>query len=68
MRLVSVYDADSEVAATVLWDLLVSRPAIANISHKVMPTWGQHLAFIDGRPYSVWYLIEVPSCGFVGAI
>lgn len=68
MRLISVYEISLEAAATVLWDLLIERPEVANISHKAMPTWQQHLDFIASRPYEGWYLIEVSGCGYVGAI
>lgn len=71
MRLVSVYDDDKierVKAAEILWNLLVERPAYANISHKEMPTWQMHLCFVGMLPYEAWYLIEVPDCGYVGAI
>ena len=76
MKLISVYEADPELTATTLWDLLTSRPAVANISHKSMPTWQEHLAFIASKPYPIWYLIEGPVelsevgyiSGFIGSI
>ena len=59
MKLVSVYDGVVPRPENVLWDLLLERPPEANISHKVMPTWQQHLAFIESKPYEAWYLIEL---------
>ena len=29
----------------------------ANISHKKMPTYNQHVAFVSAKPYSKWYVI-----------
>lgn len=58
MRLVSVYETPG--AEHFLWDLLVDRPEVANISHKQMPSWQQHAAFIASNPYAFWYLIELP--------
>lgn len=57
MRLVSVYD-DEETAAQVLYALLGERDPIANISHKELPSYPDHLVFIARRPYVAWYLIE----------
>ena len=74
MKLVSVYDVPG--TENILWDLLLERPPEANISHKVMPTWQQHLDFIESKPYEAWYLIELPlevsevgyTYRFIGAI
>lgn len=54
-------------AATILYDLLAERPAYANISHKKMPTWEEHIRFVRSNPYRAWFLIE-EDCGIVGAI
>jgi RimJ/RimL family protein N-acetyltransferase len=45
--------------AKVLYELLAERDHVANISHKAMPTWEQHQAFIASDPYAVWSLIDV---------
>jgi RimJ/RimL family protein N-acetyltransferase len=66
MRLVSVYEVQS--AADVLWDLLVERPTEANISHKQMPSWQAHVAFIASKPYAAWYLIELEPEHYIGAV
>ena len=47
-------------AAKILYDLLRERlndPA-TNISHRKMPTWLQHRAFIKSRPYAHWYIVR----------
>lgn len=71
MKLVDVYSVWGTVihkdAPLVLYNLLKQRTPEQNISHKVMPTWEQHRAFIESRPYLAWYLIEVDA-EFVGAI
>ena len=40
-----------------LYDLLMERDTRANISHKKMPTYNQHVSFISAKPYSKWYVI-----------
>jgi RimJ/RimL family protein N-acetyltransferase len=40
-----------------LYRQLKERPAEANISHKGMPTWREHLQFVDSKPYASWYLL-----------
>jgi RimJ/RimL family protein N-acetyltransferase len=54
-------------AAQFLWQLLKERPPEANISHREMPSWDEHAAFVQYHPYRVWYLIEQAG-EFVGAI
>lgn len=29
-----------------------------NISHRALPTWQAHKAFVDSRPYRFWWVIE----------
>lgn len=65
MRLVSVYKVDSEAF---LYNLLGSRPEVANISHKKMPTWEEHIAFMRSMPYLAWYIIISEEGQTVGAI
>ena len=40
-----------------LYNLLMERDARANISHKKMPTYNQHVSFVSSKPYSKWYVI-----------
>jgi RimJ/RimL family protein N-acetyltransferase len=49
---------DEPEAPSVLWDLLEERDPHVNISHQVMPTPEEHLAFVTRHPYRVWYLIR----------
>lgn len=40
-----------------LYDMLKRRPAVAGISHKEMPTFNEHLKFIESKPYKYWGVI-----------
>ncbi len=53
-------------APKILYDLLGERTPEQSISHRVMPSWEQHLAFIAGEPYTAWYLTQ-DGGGVVGA-
>ena len=57
LRLVDVYS--EPVAATVLYSLLQERTPDQAISHRRMPDWNEHLAFIQSKPYAHWYLLQV---------
>lgn len=41
-----------------LFTLLKERDPKANISHKKMPSYIEHLKFVKLKPYSKWYIIE----------
>ncbi len=43
--------------AQFLYGLLKERESNVNISHKKMPTYVQHIKFIESKPYSKWYII-----------
>ena len=58
---------ETKDSATVLFRLLGERAQVESISHRRMPTWSEHRAFVRSRPYRAWYLIEAAS-EFVGAI
>lgn len=45
-------------AHKLLFDLLTERTPEQSISHKAMPTWEQHVDFVDSHPYKAWYLIS----------
>ncbi len=66
MRLIPV-SARDYFAPAVLWDLLEQRPPENNISHKEMPKWVDHVAFVENHPYEFWGLIQVDGV-CVGAI
>ena len=40
-----------------LYQHLKERNPSANISHKKMPTYAEHVRFVMSRPYSKWYII-----------
>jgi len=40
-----------------LFDLLKERNPKANISHKKMPSYDEHIQFIRSKPYTKWYII-----------
>lgn len=40
-----------------LFNLLKERDPNANISHKKMPTYLEHVKFVKSKPYSRWYII-----------
>ena len=54
LKLRSVKKSDCEF----LYDLLNERHPSANISHKKMPSFSQHVTFVLSKPYSKWYVIE----------
>ena len=54
-------------AATLLYELLQERGKDQSISHRAMPSWDSHVAFIRSKPYLGWYLID-EGPGIVGAI
>ncbi len=66
VRLIPVEDKEY-FAPQPLWTLLEDRPAENNISHKRMPSWQEHLAFVENHPYEAWYLIHNGNC-LIGAI
>lgn len=41
-----------------LYELLGERQLIENISHKKMPTYKEHVKFVNSKPYSKWYVIH----------
>ena len=44
--------------ALFLYELLKTKDPIANISHKKMPSYDEHVNFILSNPYTIWYIIE----------
>src|SRR4051812_27331333 len=69
-ELVSVYGENgfpTRGALELLYELMRQRQPEQNISHKEMPSWDDHVDFVTGEPYEVWYLILWRGIG-VGAI
>ena len=48
----------TENDALFLYDLLKARDSLANISHKKVPSYNEHVNFILSNPYTIWYIIE----------
>ena len=44
--------------ALFLYDLLKNKDSNANISHKKMPSYDEHVEFVMSKPYTNWYIIE----------
>ena len=57
MRLIKV-ESTSEHLKT-LYRLLSERPPHANISHSSMPSYEEHVMFVNTDPYFKWYMISV---------
>lgn len=66
IKLVDVYSVPDPLHF--LYGLLLERPKEANISHKVMPWFPEHVRFVDSKPYSAWYLIVTNKGERVGSI
>lgn len=66
MELKKINPEDQTVLIS-LYALLQERPEHANISHRKMPSWDEHVAFVRSYPYREWYEIRV-SDTFVGSI
>ena len=54
LKLRKIDDSDSGF----LYKLLKKRDLKANLSHKKMPSYKQHIKFIKSKPYQKWYIIE----------
>ena len=65
MKLESVYRHKESVK--ILYLLLEERTVEQSISHKSMPTYQEHEAFVESKPYHVWYLIVFDE-RYVGSI
>jgi RimJ/RimL family protein N-acetyltransferase len=55
ITLTNVYDREDR--AEILYRLLAERDAKVNISHKEMPCLGDHIRFVEERPYRFWYFV-----------
>ena len=53
--------------ALFLYELLKNKDPNANISHKKMPSYDEHVEFVMSKPYTNWYIIEYDKKN-VGAI
>lgn len=48
--------------------LLEERELQQNISHRAMPSWDEHCAFVESRPYLAWYVIQSDFGHNAGAV
>ena len=55
LKLLPINEKDYEF----LYKLLLERKQITFISHKKMPTYEEHVKFIESKPYSKWYIIQI---------
>jgi RimJ/RimL family protein N-acetyltransferase len=60
MQLLDVYSPDTDYrnAVRFLYQMLEDRDPAVNISHLEMPSFEQHKAFVESKPYKAWYIIE----------
>ena len=58
-------------AKRILYEMLRERSMeddpFVNISHRALPPWEDHVAYVDGKPYRWWYLILVDA-HYVGQV
>jgi hypothetical protein len=40
-----------------LYELLLQRKHNVNISHRKMPSYNDHVKFVNSKPYTKWYII-----------
>lgn len=67
MTTLQLVDAENDAHLAQLYALLAERTKEQAISHKKMPTFAEHTAFVRADPYYLWYRIMVgQQC--VGAI
>ena len=55
MHLISINERHDRHA--ILYQLLSERDETINISHRAMPTWEDHVRFVESEPYEAWYFV-----------
>jgi RimJ/RimL family protein N-acetyltransferase len=69
MKLIDIYEGSIECdMLAILYRLLDERTDVTNISHRRMPSWSEHKAFVASGPYRAWYLIVTDADIPVGSI
>ena len=62
MKLHNLYRLEGYGSALAIpFRLLQEREPSQNISHKAMPTWEEHCAFVRSEPYAAWYWFTNPA-------
>jgi RimJ/RimL family protein N-acetyltransferase len=59
VNLISVYERPDRYE--ILYELLKERDERVNISHRELPTWANHIKFVNSKPYEGWYFICAPE-------
>lgn len=66
IKLINVYDEHGHSVPNAiehLWELLLERQPEESISHKAMPSFASHEAFVRSRPYCEWHMVAIPYHG-----
>lgn len=60
MILTNIYksDIDKDKVYSFLYQLLQERKPEEAISHSGMPTWSEHVTFIERKPYKHWWVLS----------
>lgn len=58
--MITLREVDPDKDLLFLWRLLCERDGRddINISHRRMPTYADHVAFVKSRPYKSWFIVE----------
>lgn len=62
MKLINLYDehgSPDRAALGFLYELVKLRSSepLVNISHKALPTWDEHVAFVESHPFRAWEIV-----------
>lgn len=68
MTTLRILDADDDRDVAMLYGLLTERTPEQSISHKKMPSFGEHVAFVESDPYRFWYVIVDGEGDAIGSI
>lgn len=67
ITLINIYQEENRHA--ILYSLLSERTTDQSISHKAMPTYQEHVDFVDSKPYYVWCFVHSSDeDDYVGAV
>lgn len=66
ITLIDLKRIEPKEAADLTWQLLLERPATANISHSEMPTREAHNEYVWSAPHQGWYAVLNAQGDFVG--
>lgn len=68
IQLVDVYQYYTASTLRFLYELLKEREPIASISHREIPSFEDHVRFIESNPYLAWYLVQSKYGISIGSI